>query len=172
MAVAKDQSKYVFSSKEGRIAICDAETKRLLVDKDMKESSIWTLALYCNDSIVLSAGSGKIIRKIQLDTLKEIDALEGHTGEVNYVVVSPDEKWAYSGSDDTSVRKWDLTTSKPNGIVLYNHQRQVFGMGLSFDGSLLSTVSEDGMLIVYREAQGLKDSNTVIRKLKINDQSL
>ncbi len=35
---------------------------------------------------------------------------QGHTSDVNSVAVTPDGKWAVSGSDDMSVRIWELAT--------------------------------------------------------------
>lgn len=164
LAITQDQSQYIFPSKEGRIAICDSKTKRIILDKDTKEKSIWNLALYNNDSTILTAGSGKIIRKIQLPDLNEIDLLVGHDDEVNYVLVSPDERWAYSGSDDFTVRSWDLSIQNPVSTILYRHYRNVYGMDLSIDGSLLSSVGSDGNLIVYQLIGGAQP-NSIVRTL-------
>ena len=149
LAITKDGSKYVFSSYEGRVAICDVKTKRILLDKDVKERNIWNLAIYNEDSILLSAGSGKLIRKLQISNLAELDVFYGHEDEVNYVLVSNDEQWAYSCSDDSSVRKWNLNEKNPSGKILYKQVGRVYGMGLSTDCRLLGSVGDDGKVYIY-----------------------
>lgn len=172
LAISNDQSLYVFPSKEGRVAVCDAKNKRILLDKDVKETSVWTLALFDNNSFILTGGSEGVIRKLKVDDLKEVDKFIGHQGEINYVIISPDQLWAYSASDDQTVRKWSLTVPNPPSEILYSHEGIVYGMDLSLDGTLLSSVSGDGSLTVFRSGTGQKDSNTVLTNLRVNSSIL
>ena len=172
LVVTRNPDKYIFSSKQGRIAICDAKTKAIILDKDVKETSIWNLALYCNNTIILTGGSDGVIRKLDATTLNQLDIFRGHEGEINYIVISPDEKWAYSGSDDKTVRKWSLLKNNPTSEVLYSHQGCVYGMDLSLDGVFLSSVGSDHNLIVYRTGEGFSDSNTILKKASASDGML
>ena len=172
LVVTQNPDKYIFSSKEGRIAICDAKTKAIILDKDVKETSIWNLALYAKNSIILTGGSDGVIRKLDAENLNQMDIFRGHDNEINYIVVSPDEKWAFSGSDDCTVRRWSLLENNPTSQLLYSHQGNVYGMDMSLDGTYLSTVGSDGILIVYRSGEGFSDSNTVLKKTSASDSML
>ncbi|HEX8221323.1 MAG TPA: caspase family protein [Chloroflexia bacterium] len=48
--------------------------------------------------------------------------LSGHTARINSVAISSDNHWLASGSDDTTIRLWDLTAPDPA-----NHATVLFG---------------------------------------------
>jgi WD40 repeat protein len=165
LALTKDGSHYIFSSKQSRIAVCDANNRRLVLDKQVKEKEIWTLAVCKNDSVVLIAGTSGLIRKLSYPSLKEIDTLSGHVGEINYVLVSHDEQWVFSCGDDMTVRKWPLNETSPSSQVLYNHNGIVYGMGISNDSSLIATTGGEGVCIVYRNSGDLTETGTILSRL-------
>src|SRR5574343_102465 len=88
LSITNDQKYFIFGSREGRLAICDIETKHLLHDIDLKEGSIWSIAL--TDDSVYSAGQGGAIRRFQLGKFTEIQKLVGHSNEVNMILLSKD----------------------------------------------------------------------------------
>ena len=166
LAITKDETRYIFSSKQSRIAVCDSGNRRLILDKQVKEKEIWTLAVCCNDTVVLAAGTSGLIRKLQYPSLKEIDTFSGHSGDINYIIVSHDEQWVFSCGDDMTVRKWPLNQTNPTSQILYNHQGLVYGMGLSHDSSLVATTGGEGVCIVYRNSGSLTEAGTVLSTLK------
>lgn len=165
LAITNDGSKYIFSSKESRIAVCDSRNRRLILDKQVKEKEIWTLVICKNDSIVLVGGTSGVIRKLQFPTLREIEVFTGHTNEINYILVSHDDEFVFSCSDDCSVRKWPLNQANPTSQVLYNHKGRVLGMALSSDSSMVATTSEDSSMIVYKSTGSLTDEGTILNTL-------
>lgn len=172
LSITKDRTKYIFSSKESRIAVCDAKYKRIIVDRVVKEKEIWCMAVCFNDTVVIAAGTSGVIRKLQMPNLAEVDSFRGHSGEVNYIRVSHDDKFAYSAGDDGTVREWDLSQKSPAGSVIYTHSGRVYGMGISADSNLLCTCSSDGVMKVYRLRGDLTDCNTVLKSLQENYDSL
>lgn len=58
----------------------------------------------------------------------EIRKLEGHAEEVKGVALSPDGRFAVSGSVDQTVRVWDLGTGKEEQLIK-GHTKQVWGVG-------------------------------------------
>ncbi|HJH31809.1 MAG TPA: hypothetical protein C5S50_06455 [Methanosarcinaceae archaeon] len=71
-----------------------------------------------------------------------LQTLEGHTGGVNAVAVTPDGKHAISGSDDNTLRVWDIAS----GEIIAS---------FSGDGFLHAcAISPDGRTIVAGEASG------------------
>jgi WD40 repeat protein len=74
--------------------------------------------------------------------------LTGHTGWVKSVAVSPDGKWAASGSNDETVKIWDLETGECRA-TLKGHTGAVFSMVLTPDGRRVLSGSTDKSVRVW-----------------------
>ena len=66
--------------------------------------------------MILQHGSG--ILKIQKVVLR---VLSGHTDGIHSVALTPDGKWALTGSFDDTARLWDLTNVGSSPRVLSGH---------------------------------------------------
>src|SRR5262245_56845189 len=66
----------------------------------------------------------------------------GHTGFVDPVVISPDGKTLASGSSDTTVKLWDLTTGRLRA-TLQGHTKSLDSLAFSPDGKTLASGSRD-----------------------------
>ncbi len=67
--------------------------------------------------------------------------LRGHTGAVNAVVFAPTGGKIATGSDDRSVRIWDLSTRE--GRAIAGHTDEVWRLAFSADGRTLVSSSKD-----------------------------
>ena len=76
--------------------------------------------------------------------------LKGHTGAINSVEVSPDKKFIYSASEDSSVRIWDFRTGKEIRKIDTN----VIAMALSPDGKFIVSSSADRKIRVWDSSTG------------------
>ncbi|MBO0838355.1 MAG: hypothetical protein J2P28_22945, partial [Actinobacteria bacterium] len=74
--------------------------------------------------------------------------LTGHTGPVRSVAVSRDGTQAVSGSDDGTVRVWDLTTGTQRA-TLTGHTDWVRAVAISPDGTQAVSGSDDGTVRVW-----------------------
>ena len=72
----------------------------------------------------------------------QIATLEGHTGRVRSVSFSPDGTLLASGSDDVSIKLWDVA-SRQNIATLEGHTGRVRSVSFSPDGTLLASGSDD-----------------------------
>jgi len=52
------------------------------------------------------------LRLCDLETGECLRTLKGHTAEVNFVAISPDGRFALSGSKDNTLRLWDIKTGE------------------------------------------------------------
>jgi len=68
--------------------------------------------------------------------------LRGHTQDIELVAVTPDGKYAITGSDDSTARVWKLADG--TSIALTGHDGPIETMTLSSDGKYLATAGTDG----------------------------
>lgn len=71
--------------------------------------------------------------------------LRGHLGPVLSVAITPDCRWVVTGSEDKTVRLFDLTSNCPaaSQVVLRGHAGPVTSIAVSPDGRWMATGSHD-----------------------------
>ena len=77
-----------------------------------------------------------------------VNTLKGHESPVNSVGFSPDGKKLASGSDDKTIKIWDVTTGKVLN-TLKGHEGSVWSVGFSPDGKKLASGSYDNTIILW-----------------------
>ncbi len=76
--------------------------------------------------------------------------LSVHTNKVRALALSTDNKWLYSGSDDTSIKIWRLADNT-NTATLSGHTDYVYALALSADNKWLYTGSgDDNSIKIWR----------------------
>ncbi|UVC54500.1 hypothetical protein MACJ_004050 [Theileria orientalis] len=85
-------------------------------------------------------------------------SLQGHTESVLCLEFSPDGAYLASGSGDTTVRIWDLSTQTPIKTFT-GHKNWVMSISWSPDGNTLSSGGMDNNVIIWDPKTG---SNTVL----------
>src|SRR5262249_3054207 len=80
-------------------------------------------------------------------------AIKGHRDDVKCVAISPDGKWLASGSQDKTVKIWELATGK-EVHTLRGHRGAVQSVAFSPDGKRLASGSLDETLKVWDVATG------------------
>jgi WD40 repeat protein len=77
----------------------------------------------------------------------------GHNRPVVAVAISPDRRWLASGSQDSTVKIWDLS----NGLLLrtlYGHSGKVNAVAISPDGQWIASAAEDFQVRLWEIATG------------------
>ena len=79
--------------------------------------------------------------------------LRGHDGTITRVVWSPDGRTLASGSQDTTIRLWDVATGKLRQILKgsFGH---VYGLTWSPDGQLLASSTADDSIRIWNTKTG------------------
>ncbi|AVH72605.1 nSTAND1 domain-containing NTPase [Nostoc sp. 'Lobaria pulmonaria (5183) cyanobiont'] len=83
----------------------------------------------------------------------EVNTLEGHSSSVWGVVFSPDGKTLASGSDDNTIKLWDVSTGKAIK-TLTGHSSMVISVVFSPDGKTLASGSDDNTIKLWDVSTG------------------
>ncbi|MCU0566973.1 MAG: caspase family protein [Oculatellaceae cyanobacterium Prado106] len=86
-----------------------------------------------------------------IETTQERNRLEGHSQRVNRVALSPDGQWIVSGSDDATVRIWQINGALAKTLTLSD---RVTDLSFSPNGRSLAAATADGKVTLLNAADG------------------
>ncbi|CCM06113.1 uncharacterized protein FIBRA_08362 [Fibroporia radiculosa] len=103
----------------------------------------------------MSGSSDKAIRVWDANTRQQLgEPLEGHTGSVRSVAVSPDGQRIVSGSSDKTVRVWDADMGRQLGESFKGHTSSVRSVAISHNGQRIVSCSDDRTIRVWDAEMG------------------
>jgi WD40 repeat protein len=102
-----------------------------------------------------------------LSNIRERNQLQGHQNSVNSVAFSPDGKTLASGSDDRTIKLWNVTTGKEI-TSLSGDQNLVFSVAFSPDGKTLASGSLDTTIKLWNVATGEEIASLSVHKSEVN----
>src|SRR5205814_1158157 len=94
-------------------------------------------------------GDGGKLWLFDLKTGREIQRFQGHLGSVKAVTFSPDGQRLLSGSDDKSMRLWDVESGKQVSQFQTPGMTTVSGVAFSRDGKKAVSGSYDSIVRLW-----------------------
>ena len=105
------------------------------------------------DGQLVIAGSDKQIKIWKLESGEEVYTLDGHTGDVECLAVSNNNKFLISGGNDKLIKVWDLTSGK-NLRTFTGHTDGIFSLALSPNGKFVISVAHNDLARMWDLASG------------------
>ncbi|KAL9010150.1 MAG: hypothetical protein Q9173_004893, partial [Seirophora scorigena] len=82
-------------------------------------------------------------------TGKHLQTLTGHLAGISTLAWSPDGRTLASGSDDKSIRLWDVVTGKAYPVPLLGHHNYIYSIAFSPKGNMLVSGSYDEAVFLW-----------------------
>ena len=82
-----------------------------------------------------------------------VDTLKGHTNSIRAIAISPDGQILASGSDDKTIKLWQLATGQEL-LTLRGHTKPVYSVAISPDGQILASGSDDKTIKLWNLSTG------------------
>lgn len=105
---------------------------------------------YFGDHYLAVGGKEGVIRVWNIKESKWVFTLKGHTDQVNCLVFSHDGKILLSGSNDNSIRIWDIVNNKLLCAETKAHRSYVNCVAFSADGKLVASGSQDKSVRLWK----------------------
>jgi WD40 repeat protein len=99
-----------------RLVIRRVATGEKVCELPLTNATYWSAAAFSHDGNTVAVGEHNsenegIVQLFDTTTGKELRVIRGHRGEICALAFSPDDKRLATGSTDTTVLIWDLTTT-------------------------------------------------------------
>lgn len=90
-----------------------------------------------------------------LQSWRCVYTLQGHTQSVRSLAITPDGEILISGSDDNTIKLWQLATGEEL-CTLRGHSKTVSAIAISADGEILASGSEDKTIKLWELSTGMQ----------------
>ncbi|KAJ3330791.1 hypothetical protein HDU76_004871 [Blyttiomyces sp. JEL0837] len=152
-----DGKQIVSASFDHSIAMwtCNVASNRTVKTTRLRFHTVLSGVFPREGNFVGTGFADKCIHVWNAKTNMEIRTLEGHTGPVSAICLSPDGKTIASGSRDHTVRIWDLE----KGIELTKlevHSKIINSVCFSHNGNIIASGADDNTLVLCDIKTGLE----------------
>ncbi|CAI9095529.1 OLC1v1031510C1 [Oldenlandia corymbosa var. corymbosa] len=142
---------FLFSASHSRqIRVWDLATLKCIRSWKGHEGPVMSMACHGSGGLLATAGSDGKVLVWDVDGGFCTHFFKGHKGVVNFVMFHPDPNrlLLFSGSDDTTIRIWDLTRKKCLA-TLEKHLSAVTSLAITEDGGTLLSSGRDKIVNLW-----------------------
>ncbi len=160
LAFRPDGRDFYSASWDGSVIAWSVNSRQALARRIAStETSLWDVAL-SPDGRWLAASGGEPGQSASagfgLWDLQNLNAepqwITGYAGLVSAVAFSPDSTMLATGSEDTTIRLWDVTLQPPKQIGLFRQEGGITDVAFSADGQILAASDNEGHItLLYAE---------------------
>ena len=135
---------------DGSLIIWDVFEKSVIGKYQHREGWINSIAMSQNGDVIISGGGDDICYLWEKDASDKyiLTELKGHEDRIWFLTISDDGRFAASGSDDKTVRVWDLKDRKEIRCFK-KHTRWVQALAFNHDNTLLASSGGDGKIYLW-----------------------
>ena len=113
VAFSPDGTLLASGSDGGTVKLWDMETKENIATLEGKWWGVLSVAFSHDGTLLAASGyNDDIVKLWDVETKENVTTFEGHSDDVNSVAFSPDGTLLASGSDDGTLKLWDLTPAQ------------------------------------------------------------
>ncbi len=155
IAFNNDGSTFYTASSDGSAIVWSVNARQSLAQRLQGTwKTIWDVA-FSPDGHWLAAGSGAPgaeedaglrLWRIENGLVTESATLKGFLGLVSSVAFSPDSRIVAAGSEDTTVRLWDIDIDPPASLGIFRQEASVLTVAFNPDGTYLAAGDEGGRI--------------------------
>ena len=164
IAITPDGQTMVSGGNDRIITLRHLGTGRIIRTITGHSGSIYALCLSQDGQILVSGGRDKMLKVWNLGTASKINSISppsrmigdgllhtlmGHSESINCVAISPDGTMLVSGSEDNTIKLWDLHAGELLS-TLEGHEAGVKSVAMSPDGQTLASGSADHTIKLWR----------------------
>lgn len=124
------------------------------------DSSVTNICVNSNGSLVVTGSADKTVKVWQVCRSPKVrPILRGHKGNVTCLAISDDERFLFSGGEDSVICKWDV---RENKILTQMIEHRLTVTALATRGEEVFSISEDKRFLVWQ-------GETVIHDVKFHE---
>ena len=143
----------------GTIPIWEIASGRKLMTLRHHTSWVWSVLFAPHpydpeQQILVSVSDDYQVKLWDLQTGNPLRTLLGHQRSVNTLALSPDGRWIASGSQDATIRLWNLQQPDQPPRILAGHSQRVWSVAFSPTAQILASASEDHTVKLWNLANG------------------
>jgi len=156
LAISRDEKRVIVGSRDGQVSIFDLATGKVQIRLKAHNEYVFGVVLSADGRRVYSGGWDGIFAAHDLETQTPVFRKK-QPGKISTLVLSPDEKQAFTGNHSGLLRAWTLTkrsAKKKTDVLTLEHEASIHCAKFTPDGKTLLAGCEDDFLYWIDPATG------------------